>query len=198
MADLKSPWPVTTELKPAVKSSSLWSKRLPESSTMDRPNFPRLKVLVVDDIASVRMLLRGQLGCFGINDIVEAQDGFSGLETLTRKTVDIVITDLAMRPMDGVEFTRRLRADSQAKNANVPILMVSSHTDRPLVKGALDAGITQFLAKPLTTKALGARLTAIVEGAGAQVQSGSFTGPDRRRVFEHNFAQRRKSDREIV
>jgi two-component system chemotaxis response regulator CheY len=165
---------------------------------MDRPHFPGLRVLVVDDIASVRTLLQAQLRFFGVNDIVEARDGLNGLKKLARETIDIVITDLDMRPMDGVEFTRRLRTDCQAENPNVPILMVSSHTDRSLVKAALDAGITQFLAKPLTTKALGARLTAIIEGADGQVQSGSFVGPDRRRVFEHGFVQRRKSDRQEV
>ena len=145
---------------------------------MDEPNLSCLKVLVVDDIASVRTLLRGQLRVFGINNIIEACDGIAGLEVLAREAVDLVITDLAMRPMDGVEFTRRLRTGDEVGNPYVPILMVSSHTEHSLVRGALDAGITQFLAKPLTAKALGARLMAIVEGTGAQVRSNSFSGPD--------------------
>lgn len=160
-------------------------------------NLSNLEVLIVDDIPSVRALLRSQLRAFGIRNILEADDGITGLEVLTREKVDLVITDWAMKPMDGVEFTRRLRANGPSKNQTLPVLMVSNHTEYSLIQGALDAGITQFLAKPLTTKSLGARLTAMFDDRAAEARLDAIAGSDRRRVFAQGYSRRRKSDWDV-
>ena len=156
-----------------------------------------LEVLIVDDIPSVRALLRSQLHAFGIHNIREADDGITGLEVLARENIDLVITDWAMKPMDGVEFTRRLRSAGPSKNHTLPVLMVSNHTEYSLIKGALDAGITQFLAKPLTTKSLGARLAAMFGGRDSEARMHPVDGGDRRRVFAEGYARRRKSDWDV-
>jgi two-component system, chemotaxis family, chemotaxis protein CheY len=152
----------------------------------------RLRVLVVEDNPTVRTLMRGQFQVLGIDDVIEARDGISALEILSRRTVDVVVTDLAMKPMDGIEFTQRLRIEAGPSNFNVPVLMISGHTDRESIQKALDAGVAQFLAKPFTSKALGERLASLADDKGCRVSSGF----DRRRVYSQSYAQRRKSDRQ--
>ena len=152
-----------------------------------------LKVLVVDDISSLRTLLRVLLRTIGVSNVLEASDGKAALELLEAQRVDLVITDMVMKPMDGIEFTRRLRVP-EGMNSYVPVLMISGHTEEKLAKNALQAGVTQFLAKPLTTVALGARLKAIVEQPARFAQSVSYCEPDRRSNSASVEKLRRESD----
>jgi CheY-like chemotaxis protein len=73
---------------------------------MSEPKFPGLSVLIIDDIRASRALLRALLQSFGISDIMEAGDSVVALEILGITRRDVVITDLLMHPMDGIEFIR--------------------------------------------------------------------------------------------
>ena len=108
-----------------------------------------LTVLVVEDVRATRVIVRAILRSFGIADVVEASDGQEALTVLGQRHIDVIITDLCMEPMDGVEFTRRLRTPRNGLNPYVPILMVSAHVDLAHVKEALAAGVTEFLSKPI-------------------------------------------------
>jgi two-component system chemotaxis response regulator CheY len=153
-----------------------------------------LKLLVVDDIAAIRALLRGLLRSAGIKQIADARDGPSALSLLRAESFDLVITDLAMRPMDGIELTRRLRQPGSTANPFIPVLMVSGHTEARLVKQAQEAGVTYFLAKPLTLKGLQSRLKAIIEQPKPLICAQTYHGPERRWVAETGRAGRREGD----
>ena len=153
-----------------------------------------LKVLVVGDIASIRTLLRTLLRTFAIKSVLEARDGSAALDLLASHPVDLIIADLKMKPMDGIEFTRQLRTPANGLNPCLPVLMVSGYTDKVLVKSAIQAGVTQFLAKPLTVNSLGQRLKAITEKPIPIVQTESYCGPDRRRKHFVVTKLRRRSD----
>src|SRR5665213_721828 len=79
------------------------------SAPMPQRDLAGLSVLIVEDVRATRLILRTILRGLGIVDVVEACDGMSALELLGTRKVDIVITDICMAPMDGMEFTRRLR-----------------------------------------------------------------------------------------
>ena len=111
--------------------------------------FEALRVLVVEDNQHMRTLLRSLLNSLNIRDICEAGNGATALELLAEKKCDLVLTDLAMKPMDGLQFTRELRQSEQSANPFIPIIMISGHTERHRVEAARDAGITEFLAKPI-------------------------------------------------
>ena len=83
--------------------------------------------------------------------------------------------------MDGIELTRQLRRPSSGPNALVPVIVVSAHNDKIRVKEALEAGVTDFLLKPVSCKALGQRLTALIERPKPIIKLASYYGPDRRR-----------------
>ncbi len=154
-----------------------------------------LAVLVVEDVRATRVIVRTILRTFGIHDVVEANDGQEALAVLGQRHIDVIITDLCMEPMDGVEFTRRLRTPRNGLNPYVPVLMVSGHTEIARVKEAVAAGVTEFLAKPITPAGLEARLLAIVRQPKKRISTKSYCGPDRRRSKARSDQQRRASDK---
>ena len=143
-----------------------------------------LKALVVEDNTHMRSLLRALLNAIGVKDISEAIHGQAAMEALRERKFDLVLTDLAMAPMDGLELTRHLRNDEKSPNPFVPIIMITGHTERYRVEAARDAGVTEFLAKPITAHNLFARITEILERPRAFVRCDGYFGPDRRRRHE--------------
>jgi two-component system chemotaxis response regulator CheY len=122
-------------------------------------------------------------------------DSVAALEILGITRRDVVITDLLMHPMDGIEFIRTLRRPDGGPNRYVPVLMVSGHTELQQVKNALAAGVTDFLAKPISPAALRLRLQTIVDKPKARVQANDYAGPDRRRQAARAPDSRRQSDK---
>lgn len=154
--------------------------------------FKHLRVLIVDDNNDMRVLLRRMLATIGVKHILEAPDGPAGIAILRDAGCDIILSDLDMKPMNGFEFTLEVRATSSS--SILPIIMVTGHTDVATVKKARDAGITEFIAKPVTMKALQSRLTEIVERPRPFVRSATYIGPDRRRKKTDHAPSRRKED----
>ena len=161
---------------------------------MIRIDFHRLRFLVVDDNAHMRRIVRQLLHGFGSRDIHEAEDGAAGLEFFTAHNPDIVITDWAMPVFDGIEFTRASRKPESGTNPFVPIIMLSGHSEKKRVIEARDAGVTEFLAKPIAAKALYERILSVVLNPRPFIQTESYFGPDRRRTVIANYAgpERRK------
>jgi CheY-like chemotaxis protein len=151
------------------------------------PDFSHLKALVIDDNEHMRILLRSMLTALGIKHILEAGDGGSGFEATRLKSPDFVVTDLSMKPVDGIEYTRMIRMRPDSPNAYLPIIMVTGHTELIHVTAARDAGVTEFLAKPITPQNLAKRVTEIVENPRPFVRCENYFGPNRRRRRDPNF-----------
>ena len=150
--------------------------------------FEHLKVLIVEDNQHMRSLLRSLLNSVGIRDVVEASNGGSALTVLREKKCDLVLSDLAMNPMDGLEFSRAVRTAENSPNPFVPIIMITGYTEKHRVEAARDAGVTEFLAKPITAQSLYSRLAEIVERPRAFVRTETYFGPDRRRKTLESYA----------
>jgi CheY-like chemotaxis protein len=148
---------------------------------MSAAAFDYLKALVVEDNAHMRTLLRSLLHALGMKQVYECADGGQAYNELRERKPDFVLTDLSMKPVDGIEFTRRVRMASDSPNPYVPIIMITGHTERPRVMAARDAGVTEFLAKPITVQNLLLRIGEIVDRPRAFVRCENYFGPDRRR-----------------
>ena len=148
---------------------------------MSSYNLEDLEVLVVDDNRHMRSLLRDLLCAIGIGSVIEANDGTSGFQQLRNCEPDLVVTDLMMQPIDGLEFTRMVRNERRSPQPYVPIVMITGFADKARVEEARDAGVTEFLAKPVTSEALYARIETIIERPRPFIKTGDFFGPDRRR-----------------
>ncbi len=155
---------------------------------MSGAGFENLKALIVEDNAHMRSLLRALLNSVGVKEIAEAAHGGSALQVLRERKSDLVLSDLAMKPMDGLEFTRRVRNSDASPNPFVPIIMITGHTEKHRVEAARDAGVTEFLAKPITAANLFARIAEIVERPRAFVRCDGYFGPDRRRKTIEDYA----------
>src|SRR5262249_32776815 len=157
--------------------------------------FEALKVLIVEDNQHMRVLLRSLLNSIGIREIHEAGNGVAALDVLKEMKCDLVLSDLAMKPMDGLEFTREIRLSKRSINPFMPIIMITGHTEKHRVEAARDAGVTEFLAKPITPHSLYSRLAEIVERPRAFVRCEAYFGPDRRRkALEHYAGPWRRHD----
>ena len=150
--------------------------------------FKHLKILIVEDNQHMRTLLRGLLNSVGIREIVEANNGASALDALREKKCDLILSDLSMAPMNGLEFSRKVRTGDHSPNPFVPIIMITGHTERARVEAARDAGVTEFLAKPITAHSLFSRIAEIVERPRAFVRCEAYFGPDRRRKTLDSYA----------
>lgn len=146
-----------------------------------------LCVLIVDDNAHMRALLRSLLESAGIRQIAEAEDGAGALARLKEREIDLVLTDMVMEPMDGIVFTRTVRTDAGSPNPFVPIIMITGHTERQRVVEARDAGVTEFIAKPVNTQGLVSHITAVIAHPRPFVRGGGYFGPDRRRHKAENY-----------
>ena len=146
--------------------------------------YDQLKILLVDDNRHMRFLLSEILRAVGIKEILEAGDGAEGLKIMRMRSIDVVITDLTMQPMDGIEFVRRLRSAPDSPAPLTPIIMITGHSTVARVREARDAGVNEFMAKPLSARGILDRLHRVTNDPRRFVRSEQFTGPDRRRRAE--------------
>ena len=140
-----------------------------------------LKILVVEDNQYMRTIVREILKGAGIIDVREAHDGADAFEILQQYPADIAIVDFNMQPVDGIDFTRTLRRSPPQLNPMMPVIMITGHSERSRVEEARDAGVTEFVVKPMTAAALLHRINTVVMHPRDFVKSGKFVGPERRR-----------------
>ena len=157
-------------------------------------DFNKLRFLVVDDNLHMRRILRTLLHGFGARDVTEAEDGASAFEAFTEGNPDIMFIDWAMPIFDGLELIQMIRQPGANANPFVPIIMLTGHTERTRVTAARDAGITEFLAKPISAQRLYQRVFSIVAHPRPFIKTGTYFGPDRRRNTSANYSgpERRK------
>ena len=148
---------------------------------MVRIDFNRLRFLVIDDNAHMRRILRTLLHGFGTREVYEAEDGAAGLEAFTHYMPDIVLADWVMPIFDGLELTQMIRQPESKGNPYAPIIMLTGHSEKRRVTVARDAGVTEFLAKPISAKGLYQRILNVVANPRPFIKTKTYFGPDRRR-----------------
>jgi CheY-like chemotaxis protein len=144
-----------------------------------------LKVLIVDDEATMRRVTRSLLQAIGVKTIHEAADGCSGLEAIVRWTPDVVILDWSMPRPDGPEFVRQVRSPGRFPHPDVPIIMLTAHGERSRVVEAVQLGVNEFLVKPVSSAALLARLVSILGSPRRMVKKGDYYGPEPRKMSSY-------------
>ena len=132
--------------------------------------------MVVDDNHHMRILLTEVLRAVGVRRVVQAEDGEQALKLLQVQEVDLIMTDLAMVPMDGVDFVRLLRNDPKSPAPMCPVLMISGHTTLRRIFEARDAGVNEFLSKPITARGVLHRIGQIIDHPRPFIRSASISG----------------------
>ncbi|MBT3558256.1 MAG: response regulator [Rhodospirillales bacterium] len=111
-------------------------------------NLQDLTYLIVDDSRFNRKMIREALTLFGVRNILEAEDGVEALTILAEEHVDLVLTDYEMPMITGIDLTYMIRRSKELSNPAVPILMISSHTEKFRLEEAMTAGIAEYVVKP--------------------------------------------------
>ena len=119
-----------------------------------------IRILIVDDQASIRSLIRASLHQLGFTDVVEAPDGEEGLRVLLTRSIHLVISDFNMPKLDGLALLRAIRSHPPIKN--VAFVMLTGRADRELVQRAVQFGVNNFLVKPFTVATLKQKVEEVV------------------------------------
>ena len=106
-----------------------------------------MKILIVDDDATTRKLLGLYLKAKGY-EVAYAENGLDGIEKMGRENPNLIISDLNMPYMDGMEFVKTVRADPAHRE--IPILMVTTEADPEERERAMSIGVNGYLVKPVT------------------------------------------------
>ncbi len=113
----------------------------------------KIKILLVEDAATMRMIEKKTLQKLGFDNIVEAEDGNRGIAALQNEDdIDIVISDWNMPNKDGLELLEWIRSSEKLKD--IPFIMATGHGDKKQEKVAVDAGVSSFVAKPFNGEEL--------------------------------------------
>lgn len=129
----------------------------------------KVKILLVDDFATIRMVVKLELGRMGYRAVDEAEDGMTALSMVefaveSGEPYSMIICDWDMPEMTGLEFLQRIRADVTL--GNVPFLMVTGDSQLESAQRALNAGATDYLVKPISPDALAKKMQKILEIIG--------------------------------
>ncbi len=120
-----------------------------------------IKVLIVDDFATMRRILKNILKQLGFKNMTEADDGTTALEVLESQDIDLIISDWNMPKMTGLELLKTVRAHDKYKRT--PFLMVTAEAQKQNVIEAVQAGVSNYVVKPFTAEAISEKLSKIIK-----------------------------------
>jgi two-component system, chemotaxis family, chemotaxis protein CheY len=118
-----------------------------------------IKILVVDDFATMRRIIKNILKQLGYNDLDEADDGAAAIAKLKSSKFDFVITDWNMPNMSGLELVKAIRSDENIKG--IPILMVTAEALKENIIEAVKAGVNNYIVKPFTAEVMKEKIDKI-------------------------------------
>ncbi len=119
-----------------------------------------MKILLVDDFATMRKVIKNLLKQGGYNNISEAEDGVEALKILKSEHIDFIISDWNMPNMTGLELLKAVRADSEL--SGLPFLMVTAEGLKENVVVAVKAGVSNYIVKPFTAEVLNEKIEKII------------------------------------
>lgn len=124
-----------------------------------------IRTLIVDDSSVMRKIVERALRQAGLEGLVvhEAGSGVEGLEVLKSNPVDLILSDINMPAMDGLEFLRQIRAQNLAEG--IPVVMITTESSEEHVKQAIEAGARGYIRKPFTAEQVKERVVPLLHAA---------------------------------
>ena len=164
---------------------------------MSSISLDQVNVLIVDDNAHMRNLLSEILRALGAHKIFSAADVSQAYHELALNPIDVAFVDWEMPPDSGLDFVKRIRLSEDSPNPYVPIIMLTANNEMAHVMAARDAGIHEFLVKPVSPRSVYGRLLSVLHSPRPFVRNGDYFGPDRRRRDSGSGGEgKRETDRE--
>lgn len=159
----------------------------------------KLDVLVVDDHKMIREMIRHVLSALDCRRVRNVADGGAAFAEILAVPPDLVICDLHM-PLDGLQLLKQVRRSPKSPDPALPIIIMTSLTDRKRIEALRDAGATEIIAKPFTAAAVLSRIAAVIDTPRPFVTTRNYVGPCRRRRADPNYVGplRRAGDKMVV
>ena len=123
------------------------------------PNFKSAKVLVIDDTAEIRMIISESLKIYGFTTLA-AEDGVSGVEMAREHAPDLIICDINMPNMDGLELLGHIKSNEEWRK--LPVIMITTEGAAAKVKEAVELGATGYVRKPFTAEQIKEKLAGLL------------------------------------
>jgi two-component system chemotaxis response regulator CheY len=120
---------------------------------------PSMKVLVVDDMVTMRRIVKNILKQLGFGNVDEAENGQEALQKLKADTFGFVVSDWNMPVMTGIDMLRAIRADEKLKA--IPVLMVTAEAQQSNLIEAVQAGVSNYIVKPFTAETMQEKIAKI-------------------------------------
>jgi two-component system chemotaxis response regulator CheY len=120
-----------------------------------------MKVLIIDDFATMRRILRNILKQIGFTNISEADDGKTALKKLKKDNFDLILCDWNMPEMSGLELLNIVRSDDELKN--IPFVMVTAEAQKDNIVEAVKAGVSNYVVKPFTAETISEKLQKVFD-----------------------------------
>ena len=118
-----------------------------------------MKILLVDDSSTMRRIQKNTLGALGFTDVDEAEDGQDAVAKVSKAPYELVLMDWNMPNMTGIEALKAIRANPST--AKIPVIMVTSESEKSRILEAIQAGATNYIVKPFTPDVLKEKLEGI-------------------------------------
>lgn len=118
-----------------------------------------MKVLIVDDFATMRRIVRNILRQIGFTNMIEAEDGKAALKVLKKENVDLILCDWNMPEMPGIDLLKTIKSDDELKN--IPFVMVTAEAQKDNIIEAVKTGVSSYIVKPFTAETITEKLNAI-------------------------------------
>ena len=118
-----------------------------------------MTVMIVDDFATMRRIVKNILTQLGFKNFVEADDGSVAWDMLQKNPVDFIVSDWNMPKMTGIELLKKVRSDDNLKG--IPFLMVTAEAQKENIVEAVKAKVSNYIVKPFTPETLGEKIEKI-------------------------------------
>jgi len=123
----------------------------------------RMKVLVVDDNDFMRDLIASMLREIGFREIFHAGDGAAALQKTKEVDPHLILCDVDMEPMNGLDFVGQLRRLTPPSIAQTPVILLTAHSEAEIVQRAIKLGVNAYVVKPVKRNQLEARIATVLE-----------------------------------
>ena len=119
----------------------------------------KMKILIVDDFATMRRIVRNVLKQIGFTNMAEAENGKAALKVLKKENIDLILCDWNMPEMPGIDLLKAIRSDDELKN--IPFVMVTAEAQKDNIIEAVKAGVNSYIVKPFTPETVNEKLNII-------------------------------------
>jgi two-component system, chemotaxis family, chemotaxis protein CheY len=123
----------------------------------------KIRVLVVDDNDFMRDLVASMLREIGFRDIFHAADGEAALAKTKEVEPGMIICDVDMEPMNGLDFVERMRRNQPPPAKQTPVILLTAHSDAEIVQRAIKLAVNAYIVKPVKRNQLEARIATVLE-----------------------------------